>query len=83
MAIIPAEIKAKALEIGFTSIGIVPADRSETEEVRLKEWLARGYHGSMAWMEREPEKRADPRLLMPGCRSVDCLHAQLLHSARA
>jgi epoxyqueuosine reductase len=65
-----SEVKAKALEIGFISVGIVAAERLETEEARLKEWLERGYHGTMAWMEREPEKRADPRLLMPGCRSV-------------
>ena len=65
-----AEIKAKALDIGFTSVGIVPAERLEAEETHLKEWLDSGYHGTMAWMEREPEKRADPRLLMPGCRSV-------------
>jgi len=65
-----AEIKAKALEIGFTSTGILPAERLGAAEGRLIEWLSRGYHGSMAWMEREPEKRADPRLLMPGCRSV-------------
>jgi epoxyqueuosine reductase len=24
----------------------------------------------MAWMERTPEKRADPRQVLPGCRSV-------------
>jgi epoxyqueuosine reductase len=65
-----AEIKAKALEIGFTSVGIVPAERLELAEQRLHEWLDRGYHGTMAWMEREPDKRADPRLLMPGCRSI-------------
>jgi epoxyqueuosine reductase len=65
-----AEIRAKALEIGFTSVGIVAAKRLETAEARLKEWLARGHQGTMAWMEREPEKRADPGVFMPGCRSV-------------
>ncbi|HEY2847269.1 MAG TPA: tRNA epoxyqueuosine(34) reductase QueG [Pyrinomonadaceae bacterium] len=65
-----AEIKAKALEIGFTTVGIVPAEWLEQEGERLTEWLGRGYHGTMAWMEREAEMRADPRLLMPGCRSV-------------
>ena len=65
-----AEIKAKARELGFTSVGIIPAERLEQEEARLKEWLARGYQGTMSWMERDPEKRADPRLLMQYCRSV-------------
>lgn len=65
-----ADIKSKALELGFTSVGIVPAECLEAEGERLREWLDRGYHGTMAWMEREPEKRADPRLLMPGCISI-------------
>ncbi len=37
---------------------------------RLMEWLRRGYHGVMAWMERDPQRRADPTLVLPGCRSV-------------
>jgi epoxyqueuosine reductase len=37
---------------------------------RLSEWIRHGYHGSMAWMERTPEKRADPRHVLPGCRSI-------------
>lgn len=37
---------------------------------RLTEWLRRGYHGTMAWMARTTEKRADPQLVIPGCRSI-------------
>lgn len=37
---------------------------------RLTQWLTRGFHGAMAWMQRTPEKRADPRLVLPGCRSI-------------
>lgn len=37
---------------------------------RLTEWLRRGYQGTMAWMGRTPEKRADPRQVLPRCRSV-------------
>lgn len=40
---------------------------------RLTEWLRRGYQGIMAWLERAPERRADPRLVLPGCRSVICV----------
>ena len=70
MSVTSADIKSKALELGFTSVGIVAADRMEAEGEHLREWLDRGYHATMGWMEREPEKRADPRLLMSGCRSV-------------
>jgi epoxyqueuosine reductase len=37
---------------------------------RLSEWLRRGYQGAMAWMAREPSRRADPRAVLAGCRSV-------------
>jgi len=37
---------------------------------RLKEWLRQGYYGTMAWMTRDPARRSDPRLVLPGCRSM-------------
>lgn len=37
---------------------------------RLLAWLERGYHATMSWMGRDPAKRADPRLVLPGCRSI-------------
>ena len=64
------KIKQKALEIGFHKIGVVRAEPLEREGERLKEWLARGFHGEMRWIEREPEKRSDPQLLFPGAKSV-------------
>ena len=64
------EIKQKAIEIGFHKIGIVPAEPLNVEYAHLKDWLARGFHGEMAWMEREPEKRSDPRLLFYEAKTV-------------
>ncbi len=37
---------------------------------RLKSWLSDGYQGSMAWMEVDPERRAEPALLWNETRSV-------------
>ena len=64
------KIKAKAAEIGFQKIGIVPAEPLLDEGTHLHEWLERGFHGAMAWMERGHEKRSDPRQLFPGAKSV-------------
>lgn len=64
------KIKEKAFEIGFHKIGIVPAKPLETEKTRLAEWLEKGFHAEMRWMEREPEKRADPRIYYPAAKSV-------------
>ena len=50
---------------------------------RLTEWLRRGYHGTMAWMERAPDKRADPGQVLPGCRSIISLGTNYLTEHRA
>lgn len=50
---------------------------------RLTEWLRRGYHGTMAWMGRMPEKRADPRQVLPGCRSIISVGLNYLTDHRA
>ena len=50
---------------------------------RLTEWLRRGYQGSMAWMARTPEKRADPRQVLPGCRSLVSVGLNYLTNHRA
>lgn len=63
-------IKIKAGEIGFTHIGIVPVEALAIEGDRLSEWLDRSFHGEMKWMEREPEKHSDPKLIFPEARSV-------------
>jgi epoxyqueuosine reductase len=63
-------IKEEALELGFSAVGVVPAEELSSEKDRLQEWLARGYHGEMAWMERESDVRANPQQLFHGARSV-------------
>ena len=63
-------IKERALLEGFHKVGIVRAEPLSEEAPRLKEWLARGYHGEMSWMAREVDKRLDPRELFPQSRSI-------------
>lgn len=66
-------IKHKAAELGLTKVGIVPAVALVEEGQRLQEWIARGFPGQLEYMIRDPEKRSDPRLLMPSARSVICV----------
>ncbi|MBV9215432.1 MAG: tRNA epoxyqueuosine(34) reductase QueG [Acidobacteria bacterium] len=70
MHLVTDEIKETALSLGFDKVGIVRAEALTEEGERLQDWLRRGFHGEMAWLEREPEKRAEPALLMPGAKSV-------------
>lgn len=62
-----------------------PSDTSISPQLltRLRQWLERGYHGAMAWMERTPEKRADPRLVLPECRSIISLGINYLTTHQA
>ena len=64
------KIKELALEAGFVKAGIAVSEPLEPEGFRLREWLRARFHGEMAWMEREPEKRMDPRAIYPEARSV-------------
>ena len=63
-------IKQRARIEGFDKVGIVSADALVNEGRLLQEWLDRGYHGDMAWMARNVEKRVDPRQLFPAARSI-------------
>ena len=64
------KIRQKALGLGFHKVGFAPAEELVEEGGRLKSWLGLGFHGEMQWIEREPEKRSDPRLLFPGAKTV-------------
>ncbi|MBD0369341.1 MAG: tRNA epoxyqueuosine(34) reductase QueG [Pyrinomonadaceae bacterium] len=64
------KIKARARELGFHKVGVVPATALVQERERLTEWLERGFQGEMLWMAREPLRRTDPRLIFPEARSV-------------
>lgn len=69
-AALTAGIKRRARELGFHKVGVVRAEPLREEGERLEEWLRRGYHASMLWMERDTERRTDPERLLPGARSI-------------
>jgi epoxyqueuosine reductase len=64
-----AAIKRRAAELGFDACGITSAEPVRHAEF-YRDWLARGAAGEMAWLAREPERRTDPRRVLPGARSL-------------
>ncbi len=58
------------MHLGFDHCGIAKAGFLEEESIRLEEWLHKRMQGGMGYMVRNREKRLDPRLLVPGARSV-------------
>ena len=62
------QIKEKARALGFEAVGIAPV--SSTPEDRFNTWLARQHHGQMAYLERNAEKRLDPKKVLDEARSI-------------
>lgn len=60
-----ARIRGWAAELGFPQLGISDCDLGEAE-IRLSEWLARGWHGDMDYMGAHGSKRTRPAALVPG-----------------
>lgn len=63
-------IKEEAYRLGFEFVGISKAEKLEEEAKRLEQWLNKGFHGEMSYMENHFDKRVDPTKLVPGAKSV-------------
>lgn len=64
-----AAIKTRAREIGFDLCGVAPAV-AFPELSFFKEWIERGYAGTMGYLPRTASRRADVRNVLPSARSV-------------
>lgn len=64
-----SRIRSAALALGFDLAGVCDVEPGPDTE-RLREWLARGYAGSMHWFGARIEERVDPRRLLAGARSA-------------
>ncbi len=65
------DLKRKARQLGFTLAGIALPQAPVHLDVYLG-WLNAGRHAGMAYLaeQRAIERRADPRLILPECRSI-------------
>jgi epoxyqueuosine reductase len=67
-----AQIKSWGAELGFQEVAITDVDLSAYEG-HLEEWIARNFHGEMAYMANNHEKRVHPEKLHPGTIRVVCV----------
>ena len=63
-------IKNIAKQLGFDYCGIAKAEKLNDDARRLEDWLKKGMHGNMQYMENYFDQRIDPALLVPGAKSV-------------
>lgn len=66
---VSAEIKQFALSLGFDACGICRAEESG-EEARYMQWISQNCQAEMSYLERNIDKRLDPRLLVEGAKSI-------------
>jgi epoxyqueuosine reductase len=69
-AAIKSALAEAARAEGFDSFGVTRPDTIPQAAARLRSFLADGAHGDMDWMERNADRRGDPRLIWPDVRSI-------------
>ncbi len=63
-------IGAKARELGFDAVGFTAAALPPEIAARLGDYLARGYHGEMAWMATTAARRGTPTAMWPAAKTA-------------
>ena len=63
-------VEQLAISIGFDACGVCPAHKLSENQPPFEEWISKGMHGEMQYMERNIDKRLDPTLLVPNAKSV-------------
>lgn len=68
---ISQQIKDYAANLGFDACGFCRAENiGEEEYMGLKKWIDQSFHGEMAYMANNMDKRTDPTLLVEGARTI-------------
>lgn len=74
------QLRGWARELGFAQLGIADIDLSSAEAA-LQQWLARGFHGEMAYMHQHGTKRSRPAELVEGTMSIISVRMDYLPEA--
>ncbi len=64
------ELRDRATSLGFDSFGVTSTAARPDLPERLEQALASGWHGDMAWMQDNADRRSSPNVLWPEARSV-------------
>ena len=75
------EIKRQGAKLGFSAVGIAALERNP-HAAELDRWLADGHAGTMTYLNRQAEKRKDPRLVMPGAKTAVVTLTNYFHGDR-
>lgn len=59
-----------ATNLGFDLVGFAKVEKLISETDKLKQWLNKGYHADMSYMQKNIDKREDPSKMFPDPKSV-------------
>ncbi|HEV2692030.1 MAG TPA: tRNA epoxyqueuosine(34) reductase QueG [Verrucomicrobiae bacterium] len=65
-------LRQRALELGFDDCRFTTA-AAPASSASFQKWIAEKKFGEMQWLERNAEKRVEPKKVLPGAKSVICL----------
>jgi epoxyqueuosine reductase len=69
-SLLKESLKRQARALGFDCVGVTDPDATTDAARHFRAFLDAGAHGDMDWLAAGPERRADPRMLWAGVRSV-------------
>lgn len=69
MSTLTQQIQARAHELGFELVGIIPAAESDTIAL-YQQWIENGYAGKMGYLEKHLPLKTDVRQLLAEAKSV-------------
>jgi len=75
------EIIARCLDAGFAMAAVTSA-ASTANEGAVREWISRGMHGEMLWLEEHVESLVDPARAVRGARSIIVVADRYHHGRR-
>jgi epoxyqueuosine reductase len=70
MTLTGVRVREMAGELGFDRVAFTGPDSAEEDGDRLASWAEEGKSAGMAWLARDPARRASPRAFLAEARSV-------------
>ena len=75
-------VRVYASSLGFESCRFTTAAAPD-HAAFFRQWLARGFHADMGWLDRQKEARCDPQQVLPGVRGMLLLAASYHRADRS
>ncbi|MCO4744167.1 MAG: tRNA epoxyqueuosine(34) reductase QueG [Proteobacteria bacterium] len=73
------QVRSLAIARGFHAVRFASVGHTPTQDA-FDEWMKKGFHGDLSWMEKNRDVRSDPRARMPSARTAVALGVPYDHA---